>query len=332
MGSKLKNKGIMALAAVFVLSTAFGVFIDQAEAGRYSKAKPDKKVERCEWPDVQLEKSEVEVYLNDNFEYWVTVKGDKRSYVTVEGLLKGLSYNRDRGAIEGRAKEAGTFDVTVTASNDCGNDHAYFTIKVTEKKKKSSGPTSGSTSSRPSSSRPSKERGDANVSLESELIINPDGSGIYLSQIPYTGAGDVLQYALTSLAMLLWMGALTFVSLSPTRKERVRSFFYRLLTLDRSDTLVSVIDRSVSVTIENSEEESYQEIEDVNERLMQSLRSKSLEDKILFSETALRELASYHGEDAAEENLNKVIENAKATYPRIDGYVRIDSERLKEIL
>src|SRR5699024_2522567 len=54
------------------------------------------------------------------------------SEVTVTGLPTGVTYNDTTREITGQPTTAGTFDVTVTATNDGETDTENFTINVTD--------------------------------------------------------------------------------------------------------------------------------------------------------------------------------------------------------
>lgn len=273
--------------------------------------------DRCENVTIVLDSTRVYVYENERFEYKIETKGGDALDYDADYLPRGLSLDRDTGIISGRVEDEGTYRVELEASNECSNDSVPLRIVVQEKR---SG--AGTTTT----------RDNHNVTLEATFVPNDEKGYVYLTQIPYTGAGDVLRLSLIGLALALWAGALGFALLNPAKKEQIKSIFVK-------STATAYVPQSEAHT--HSEAVPFfgntideEEIVMPDSEELQILRSRAHEEKVLFSEDALKVVVSKSQAlgGPSLELLSTVIDGAKATYPREDGFLKINNERISEIL
>ncbi|MEX0933356.1 MAG: putative Ig domain-containing protein [Candidatus Paceibacterota bacterium] len=274
--------------------------------------------ERCE--DVTIVLDETRVYVNENerFEYEIETKGGDVDTYDVKYLPRGLSFDEDKGVLSGRIEDSGTYRVELIVSNDCSEDTVALRIVVREKRAESGSGTL---------------RNDHNVTLETRFVPNDEKGYVYLTEIPYTGAGDVLRLSLIGLALTLWAGALGFALLNPARKEQIKSVFVKS-TATAYAPQSGVPADSVETPFFGDTFVEEEEVIILDSEELQILRSHAHEEKVLFSEDALKAVVTKSQAlgGPSLELLSTVIDGAKATYPREDGFVKINNERILEIL
>lgn len=274
----------------------------------------------CENVTIVLDETRVYVYENEQFEYEIETKGGDVERYDADYLPDGLRLDRDRGIISGRVEDAGTYRVELGALNDCSDDTVALRIVVKEKRQ---------------GSEAGVVKDDHNVTLETKFVANDQKGYVYLTEIPYTGAGDMLRLSLIGLALTLWAAALGFALLNPEKKERIKSMFVKSTTtayVPQSETAMRVYETPHLGDRFDVEEE--QEITILDSEELQILRSQAHEEKVLFSEDALKAVVSKSQAlgGPSLELLSTVIDGAKATYPREDGFLKINNERIAEIL
>lgn len=309
MNSLLKQT-ISFLALSFVVLTFLGTTLP-------AEARSTTYRDRCEKVTIVLDSTRVYVYENERFEYEIETKGGDVDRYDVDHLPRGLSFDEDEGVISGRVEDEGTYRLVLSASNECSEDSVALRIVVQEKRS-----SSGSTTS----------RDDHNVTLESRFVPNDEKGYVYLTDIPYTGAGDVLRLSLIGLALTLWAGALGFALLNPAKKEQIKSMFVKsTATAYAPQSEVGTYSDEIPFFGNTIDEE---EIVIMDSEELQILRSRANEEKVLFSEEALKAVVSKSQAlgGPSLELLSTVIDGAKATYPREDGFLKIDNERISEIL
>lgn len=144
---------------------------------------------------------------------------------------------------------------------------------------------------------------------------------------------DILQHSLAILALVLWVTALTVAMTGGKRtRSKVRGMVYSVFAPNRN-TDTSVIDKSMQPDVQAESVADPAHI-DIDTKELQKLRALASEEKILFSEASL--VSIIQKADAlggpSGELLSSLMESAKAAYPRVDGYINIDTERLSTIL
>jgi len=269
-----------------------------------------------ECKDVFVRVSDENVYtrVGDTFNYQIRTTGGEPETFDFDYLPRGLKLDSKKGIISGKAEETGTYRVKLTAENDCSEDTAVLRIVV----RASYGSGYGASIN------------DANVTLSSTFIPNDEKGYVYLTEIPYTGAGDVLQLTLIGLALTLWGGALGFALLTPEKRERLKNVFARNRVLLAQTTEVSTSEDVLPLFQVDLEED----VDEFESEELQILRSSANEEKVLFSESALKAVVTKARKlgGPSLELLSTVIEGAKSTYPREDGFLKINNERIAEIL
>lgn len=258
--------------------------------------------------------------IGESFSYEIDIDGGQPDTIEVRGTLpRGLSFDEDMREIHGTPREGGRYVVAVFAENECGIDTASLRMYIEGDETDTGGAGS-------------------NVSVTSELT-RGDGTYVNLSNVPYTGFGDSLRTSLTVLALVLWSGALAFIFLGPVERARLRSlalsFFGGHQDAEDAPQQASLIDRNIDQTVDdpnqapNSSEENEMDV-----ALLQKLREHAYEERVLMTEKALSALTDQAQKQgySAENLLASIVENAKATYPREDGFLKIDSSRLNELL
>lgn len=297
------------LAGVLMLS-----FVFTALPAETTEARSDRdRSKRC--VDVSIELSDTRVYAErgEYFEYKIRFGGGDLEEFEIGKLPRGLDFDDRNYVIKGTPRETGTFRVEMVAENRCSTDSATLRIVVREE----------AVSSYP------------NVVLESTFVENDEKGYVYLTQIPYTGAGDMLRLSLIGFALALWGGALGFALLNPEKKERFKNMFTRTSTLGEAP--VKLAHATVAVTespVFDTPAEVVEEESSFDSEELQILRTSANSEKILFSEEALKTIVSKSRAlgGPSHELLTTIMEGAKATYPREDGFIKIDSSRIAEML
>jgi hypothetical protein len=268
---------------------------------------------RCEDVEIVLDSSREYVNVGERFVYKITTEGGEVERYSADHLPKGLILDRHTGIVEGRIYNKGTYRINLTVKNDCSEDTGVLRIVVREDH--AAAPV---------------QREDHNVTLESTFIPNDEKGYVYLTQIPYTGAGDVLRLSLIGLALTLWGSALGYALLKPEKKEELKSMFVKSNTLTPHIEMVGTTD----IPFLGNELREETEIEIMDSEELQILRSSAHQKNVLFSEDALKAVVAKSQAlgGPSLELLSTVIEGAKATYPREDGFVKINTERIAEIL
>jgi hypothetical protein len=297
------------MTAVLAFSFVFGAFFATADAREH------RSKDRCEDVSVELDESRVYTRVGSYFTYTIETEGGEAEHFEAEHLPEGLELDEETGVIEGRPEERGTYRVELTAENRCSEDTDMLRIVVREGY---------------GGSNTDKDENEHNVTVRSTFIENDEAGYVYLTEIPYTGAGDVLRLSLIGLALVLWGSALGFALLSPEKKERFKNMFsHKSVALAPS---AAPTNEPVQSPFYNEGVEEAEVMADSEE--LQILRSSAHEEKVLFSENALKaviEKSQALGGPSLQ-LLATVIEGAKATYPREDGYLKINEERIAEIL
>jgi hypothetical protein len=289
-----------------VLAVAFSVSATTVEA-RESNA------EKCEDVIIVLDSSREYVNEGARFVYEIETKGGDVEQFSAKHLPKGLVLDKESGVIEGRIYDRGTYRVELTVKNDCSEDSVALRIVVREER-----------------SPATVVKNDPNVTLESKFIPNNEKGYVYLTQIPYTGAGDVFRLSLIGLALALWATALGYALLKPEKKAEIKNMFVKSTAFAPSTEVLGPNEIPLfDNTLENEEEVSIMDSEE-----LQILRSSAHQDRVLFSEDALRVVVAKSQAlgGPSLELLSTVIEGAKATYPREEGFLKIDTQRITEIL
>ncbi|MDZ7726362.1 MAG: hypothetical protein U5L75_02155 [Candidatus Campbellbacteria bacterium] len=308
------NKVVIAVFAL--VFTLFGMGFDVTHANH-----------DCENLTIEIGSGRAYGRVGENFEHQIDISGSELEDVDLSGLPRGLRFFENDLEIRGTPREEGTFAVEIVAENDCDRDTVDISVHIREAYSSGVGTTGES---------------DPNVTLDSELVINKDGTYVYLSQIPYTGVGDVLQSSLALLALLLWIAALSYIMAGPEFRSRAKSVFYSFLALENTPSVQTVMDKSVLAT---EEESNYEEMpmfvtsytdakEEFDSEELQDLRTQANKDRALFSEKALQYIvtkASTTNENSSDV-LNLVIDQAKGMYPREDGYLKVNESRVRAIL
>lgn len=145
---------------------------------------------------------------------------------------------------------------------------------------------------------------------------------------------DILQYALIGLAFVLWGAALVVAMSGNSAKSRFKKIFTSIFAKNSGVFNTTVIDRNSEQLHSEGTFEDSAEQDDIDKTALQDLRELVSKDKILFSEEALRDMvirATALG-GPAKELATTLAETAKASFPRIDGYIKIDMARYKELL
>jgi hypothetical protein len=274
--------------------------------------------DRCEDVTIVLDSTRVYEHENEYFEYEIESKGGDVEWYDVDHLPEGLSFDKKEGIISGKVEDLGTYRVELSVSNKCSEDTVALRIVIQEDR---TGSGSGSL------------QDDHNVTLEKKFIPNDEKGYVYLTEIPYTGAGDVLRLSLIGLAFMLWAGALGFALLNPEKKDHIKNVLVKStatayapqsktpIHLEETPFFGDMFEEEEKVVMMDSEE-------------LQILRSQAHEEKVLFSEEALKVVVgkSQALGGPSLELLSTVIDGAKATYPREDGFLKINNERIAEIL
>lgn len=284
--------------------------------------------EHCENITINIAWSPVRGEVGEEFSYKIDINGGEADNVEVRGELpEGLELDSDPWVISGTPENGGSYKVILFGENECDTAETSLRMDITNEE----GEVAAS----------SKTNGDTNVSVTSTLVRN-DGSYVHLNQIPYTGVGDTLRFSLIITALLLWSGALAFLVLGPGERAELRTFFSSLFGVRRQTGRETLIDTSIAQAnspaheadagedhIKNNKEHSEADV-----ALLQKLRVLAYEEKVLVTEQALQMLertARERGEDG-ETLLNSIVEEAKGYYPRVDGLLKIDSQRLIELI
>lgn len=143
---------------------------------------------------------------------------------------------------------------------------------------------------------------------------------------------EVLQYILIALAFVLWGLALAVAITGETAQRKIKKLFLGVFRSKRERT--SVIDKNTFPTDEEVHDGEEIDDSEIDIAELRSLREQADEEKILFSESTLRRLIVKAKElgGPSKELMATLIEDAKATYPRVDGYVRINDERYNKLI
>jgi len=298
------SKTIFALAA---FALVFGAtFVGTAEASRFAQR-----------PGLELivEPAGVQARVGQGFRYEIRTVGEVPTIYLATGLPRGLSINQERGIISGVPREIGTFNVGLTVRGWHDEDSDTLRIVVLE-----------ALAVPPPVAHPG-------VGLEGRFVPSPERGYVYLTEIPYTGFGNPLQIALIGLAILFWGGAVAFVLLKPEAKARLRNAIAES-HVPMAPALALAPLHALPVFNAPLEEEEEIVPEHINIEELQALRARADGEKILFSERALGNVIATSKKLGGSplELLSFVMEGAKATYPREDGYIKIDDSRMERIL
>jgi hypothetical protein len=300
----MRNKKIIfALAAIpFFVGAAFA---SVAEARQPSAAGV--------W--VIVEPAGVQARVGESFRYEIRTVGEVPTIYLATGLPRGLSINQERGIISGVPREAGTFNVGLTVRGWRHENSATLSIVVRE-----------ALAVPPPVTHPG-------VGLEERFVPSPERGYVYLTEIPYTGFGDSLQIILVGLAVLLWGGAVAFVLMRPEAKEHIRNVIVEART-PTAPELAFVGPQALPIFTVPLDEDEETLSENISAEELQTLRAQADKEKILFSERALGSIVTTSQKlgGSSPELLSFVIDRAKATYPREDGYIKIDGSRMEKIL
>lgn len=265
--------------------------------------------------EVIVEPAGVQARVGESFRYEIRFIGEVPTIYLATGLPRGLSINQERGIISGVPREAGTFNVLLTARGWHSEDSATLRLVVLDARAVPP-PTV-----------------DPVVGLEGRFVPSPEKGYVYLTEIPYTGFGDSLQIVLVGLAVLLWGGAVAFVLLRPEAREHIKNVIVDRTSAAPTFALVGPQALPIfTMPLDDEEEEMFSE--SISAEELQTLRAQANKEKILFSERALGSIVrtSQKLGGSSSELLTFVVEKAKATYPREDGYIKIDDDRMTNIL
>jgi len=135
--------------------------------------------------------------------------------ITVSGLPSGLSFSSGNNVITGVPNNVGTYSVIVTATNNCGSVTQVLTIVITEQGQQNPPTYYPPTNYPPTYYPPTYYPPTYYPPYQAPgtvFLSQTPYNGFYLSEVPYTGAGDVLLTMLYVIALILVSAAVAYTS------------------------------------------------------------------------------------------------------------------------
>ncbi|MEK7120614.1 MAG: PKD domain-containing protein, partial [Patescibacteria group bacterium] len=190
------------------------------------------------------------------------------------------------------------------------------------------------------------------VSLTSYPIPGPGTfSSVYLDQIPYTGVVSNMNKATSMFLLLFWSASLAFVALQFARRKRELAMA-GIDTTGRETPWTVLKNTMIPGAVESPYQEETEGVDDATEELengddvaemseqdefgnadLEALSKLAITKKALVSKQALQKI--YNREEGNFENasmeLLKTIDRSVLVYPREDGWVILNSERLDAV-
>jgi len=242
------------------------------------------------------------------FSYTIKTSGSGTITIGANGLPGGLSLSGN--TISGTPTNSSTFDITITAENSCGSDSKKLIIVIDI--------PPGCVVNCGGGANPPK------VVLFQKADDRPlaSQSFIYLSQIPYTGVGNIFQIFLFFISILSLSALGTYSLLKygiyGKLKELRREFF--------KEKHNKKVLEEIPFAEEKESEQKYFSAPTLE------FDKYTQENMVILSNAGkkfLKELG--HSKEATINLLRRIIEKAKSLYPREDGWLLLNRERIKKI-